>query len=63
MLMFEGRGDTRCCHMQDSQTALEEAMKESPALDSRRLRWGAKTGDWLAMLMCMVNGMNMWDQE
>ena len=37
MLLREGQGEIRRCHMQDANTVLEKAMSEAPTLNERRL--------------------------
>ena len=63
MLLREVRGEIQRRHIQDSQTALEEAMAGSPALDACRLRQGIKTGAWLTVLLSTVNGTDLGSQE
>ena len=63
MIMCEGQGEIRCCHVQNTQTEMEEFMVTAPTLNDRRLRQGTKTGDWLTMLPSTVNGMELGSQE
>ena len=61
MLLKEGCGEIWCCQVQDSQTRLEEAMTEAPALDACQLIRGTNTGMWLTILPSAVNGTVMGD--
>ena len=63
MILREGRGDTRRCHVQNKKRAMEEAMEESPTLDERRTRWGNKTGTWITMFPSTVNRTELGAQE
>ena len=42
---------------------LEEAIAASPTLDARQMRRVTKTGAWITVLLSMVNGMELGDQE
>ena len=49
--------------VQYTQMALEEAMDMSPVLDSNRLRRVTNMGEWLIVLLSMVNGTELGSQE
>ena len=49
--------------VQYTQMALEEAMDMSPVLDSNLLRRVTNMGEWLIVLLSMVNGTELGSQE
>ena len=63
MILRERQGDIRSRCVQDTQTALEEAMVAAPTLDACRMRWRTKIGAWLAVVPSTVNGTELGDLE
>ena len=55
LLLWQRRCDIRHRNLHNSQAALEEAMADAPTLESRRLRWGTKPGEWITVLPYTVN--------
>ena len=63
MFLWEVLEEIWCLHVQDAQTALEEAMASYPALDARRLRRGTKTGVLITVMLSTVNGTELGNQD
>ena len=63
MLLQEDQGEIQCLHVQDSHTALDEAMVTDPVLDALMMIWITKMGAWLAVLPSTVNGTDLGAQE
>ena len=63
MILQEVQGEIWRCHMQDAQTTMDDAMAAASTLDARKLLWGTKMGEWLTMLISMLNGTDIGDKE
>ena len=59
MLLRDERGKIRHCHVQDAQTALNEATAEAPILDASWLRQETKMGAWLTLFPSKMNGTEL----